>query len=81
MAPRSASEKELLFVRLGVRKIVFLAVTRRKNEPEACFYLFPRCGVMAKYVFIENVFGSKDRVERRKTWGSALLMGNLPLFI
>jgi hypothetical protein len=36
---------------------------------------------MAKYVFIENVFGSKDRVERRKTWGSALLMGNLPLII
>jgi hypothetical protein len=76
MAPRSASEKELLFVRLGLRKIVFLAVTRRKNEPEACFYLFPRCGVRAKYVF-----GSKDRVERRKTWGSALLMGNLPLII
>jgi hypothetical protein len=30
-------------------------------------YLFPRCGVKAKYVFfIENVFGSKDRVARRK---------------
>jgi hypothetical protein len=27
------------------------------------------------YVFIENVFGSKDRVERKETWGSALVMG------
>jgi hypothetical protein len=52
--------------------------TCRKNEPEICFYLFPRCGVRAKYVFIENVIGYKDRVQRtqrRKTYGCALLMG------
>jgi hypothetical protein len=42
---------------------VFGCNTCRKTEPEACFYLFPRCGLKAKYVFIENVFGSKDRVE------------------
>jgi hypothetical protein len=54
---------------------VFLAVTRvEKNELEVCFYLFPRCGVKANYVYIENVFGSKDRVERRKAWESTLLM-------
>jgi hypothetical protein len=46
---------------------VFGSNTCRKNEPEACFYLFPRCGVKAKYVFIENVFSSKDRVEKKKT--------------
>jgi hypothetical protein len=46
--------------------VVFGCNTCRKNEPEACFYLFPRCGVKAKYVFSENVFGSKNRVERRK---------------
>jgi hypothetical protein len=46
---------------------VFGSNTCRKNEPEACFYLFPRCGVKAKYVFIENVFDSKDRVEKKKT--------------
>jgi hypothetical protein len=46
---------------------VFGSNTCRKNEPEACFYLFPRCGVKAKYVFVENVFGSKDRVEKKKT--------------
>jgi hypothetical protein len=45
---------------------VFDRNTCRKNEPEVCFYLFPRCGVKTKYVFMENVFGSKDRVERRK---------------
>jgi hypothetical protein len=37
---------------------VFGCNTCRKNEPEACFYLFPRCGAKAKYVFIENVFCS-----------------------
>jgi hypothetical protein len=31
--------------------------------------------VKPKYVFTKNVFGSKDRVERRKAWESALLMG------
>jgi hypothetical protein len=30
---------------------------------------------MAKYVFIENVFGSKDRVERRKTLGKCFING------
>jgi hypothetical protein len=40
MAPRSASEKELLFVRLGVRKIVFLAVTRveKTNQKHVSIY-------------------------------------------
>jgi hypothetical protein len=63
--------------------VVFLIVigTCRKNETKACFHLFPRCGVKAKYVFIENVFGSKDRIERRKAWESTLLMENLPLVI
>jgi hypothetical protein len=60
---------------------VFDCNTCRKNETKACFHLFPRCGVKAKYVFIENVFGSKDRVERRKAWESTLLMENLPLVI
>jgi hypothetical protein len=54
---------------------VFGSNTCRKNEPEACFYLFPRCGVKAKYVFTENIFDSKDRVERRKPLESALLVG------
>jgi hypothetical protein len=45
-------------------RCVFGYNTCRKNEPEACFYLFPRCRVKPKYVFIENVFGFKDRVER-----------------
>jgi hypothetical protein len=55
---------------------VFGCNTCRKNEPEACFHLFPHCGVKPKYyAFIENVFGSKGGVERRKAWESALLMG------
>jgi hypothetical protein len=54
---------------------VFGCNTCRKNEPEACFHLFPRCGVKANYVYIENVLGSKDRVERSKAWESTLLMG------
>jgi hypothetical protein len=44
--------------------VVFLAVTRAET-----------CDVKPKYVFIENVSGSKDRVERTKAWESALLMG------
>jgi hypothetical protein len=39
------------------------------------FPFIPRCGVKPKYVFIENVFGSKDRVNRRKAWENASLMG------
>jgi hypothetical protein len=41
--------------------VVFLAVTRAET-----------CDVKPKYVFIENVSGSKDRVERTKAWESAL---------
>jgi hypothetical protein len=43
--------------------VVFLAVTRAEKKTRN---MFPRCGVKAKYIFIENVFGSKDQVERRK---------------
>jgi hypothetical protein len=50
---------------------VFLAKKRTKST----FHLFPSCDVKSKYVLIENVFGSKDRVEGRKAWESALLMG------
>jgi hypothetical protein len=66
-----------------------LCNTCRKNEPEACFRLFSRCGVKPKYVSIESVFGGKDRIEKesmgrcfingktfKKAWEGALLMGN-----
>jgi hypothetical protein len=64
----------------GLIEIYYLKISKKnmcaeKNESEACFYLFPRCGVKAKYVFTENIFDSKDRVERRKPLESALLVG------
>jgi hypothetical protein len=37
------------------------------------FHLFPCCGIKPKYVLIENVFGSKDRVERRKSIGKCFI--------
>jgi hypothetical protein len=53
---------------------VFGCNTCRKNEPEACCYLFLDCAVKAKYVLIENVFGSKDRVEKENT-GKCFIKG------
>jgi hypothetical protein len=40
---------------------------------EACPYLVPRCGVKAKYVFIEKVFGSKDRVRAKENMGKCFI--------
>jgi hypothetical protein len=37
--------------------------------------MYLKNSVKPKYVFIENVFGSKDWVERRKAWENALLIG------
>jgi hypothetical protein len=41
------------------------------------FSFISTCVVKSKYIFIKNVFGSKDWVERRKVRESALLMGKL----
>jgi hypothetical protein len=53
-----------LKIRWAKQTVVFLAVTRAET-----------CDVKPKYVLIENVSGSKDRVERTKAWESALLIG------
>jgi hypothetical protein len=59
----------------GLIEIYYFKMTKNKIDKtncsvfavtRTCFHLFPRCGVKPKYVFIENVFGSKDRLERRK---------------
>jgi hypothetical protein len=73
---------EIYYLKMAKNKIhktncyVFGCNTCRKNEPEACFRLFSRCGVKPKYVSIESVFGGKDRIEKaKKAWEGALLIG------
>jgi hypothetical protein len=65
----------------GLIEMYYLKTTKNKmgktnccvfgynNEPElpkACFHLFPHCGVKPKYVFVECVLGTEDRIKRRK---------------
>jgi hypothetical protein len=50
-----------------------LAVTRAEKTNQKHVFIYFR--VKANYVYIENVFGFKDREERRKAWENALLMG------
>jgi hypothetical protein len=52
-----------------------LAVTRAEKRTRSMFRFTSALWRKRKYVFIENIFGSKDRVEKRKTRGSALLIG------
>jgi hypothetical protein len=51
-----------LKIRSTKQTVVFLAVTRAET-----------CDVKPKYVFIENVSGSKDRVERTKSMGKCFI--------
>lgn len=47
--------------------------SKKGREQHLSFHQFPKLN--SSYVFITNVFGIKEKVDRRKAWEIKLLMG------